>query len=111
MFQLSRRGKYNNRIKIEEETSVRDPETKLNVKTWVTIHQCWSYIPQTSNIKSLYQAAVAHLEHAMWFEIRYKDGLIPGMRVVFKEKSYVIEDVKMDHQRKEFTLLQCKEVV
>lgn len=90
---------------------MRNPVTKLYENVLVTIHECWAYIPETASIYKRYQAAVAHLEHASWFEIRYKEGIKPGMKVIYKNFSYEIEDIKLDLQRKEFTLLQCKEVV
>nr|WP_309101809.1 phage head closure protein [Fredinandcohnia onubensis] len=105
------KGKYSKRIQVKKVELMRDPNTKLMVEREKTVYECWAYLPQTSSIKSLYQAAVAHLEHAIWFEIRYKEGLEPGMRVTYKNFSYEIEDIKLDFQRKEFTLLQCKEVV
>lgn len=105
------RGKYNKRIQIQEEQSVRNPDTKLMETTLVTVYECWAHIPQTASLYKLFQASVAHLEHAIWFEIRYKEGFKPGMMVLFNNQSYEIEDIKLDFQRKEFALLQCKEVV
>lgn len=105
------KGKYNKRIQIQEEQSVRNHVTKLFENIPVTIHECWAHLPQTASLYKIYQASVAHLEHAIWFEIRYKEGLKPGMSIVFNNQTYEIEDTKMDHQRKEFTLIQCKEVV
>src|SRR4051812_17156480 len=105
------RGKYNKRIQIQEEQSVRNPVTKLIETTLVTVYECWAHLPQTASLYKIFQASVAHLEHAIWFEIRYKEGLKPGMYVIFNNQTYEIEDTKMDYQRKEFTLLQCKEVI
>lgn len=105
------KGKYNKRIEIQEEQEAQNPDTKISESTWVTFYSCWAHLPQTASIYKIFQASVAHLEHAIWFELRYKEGLKPGMKVLFAGRSYVIEDVKLDYQRKEFTVLQCKEVI
>jgi SPP1 family predicted phage head-tail adaptor len=105
------RGKHNKRIQIQEEQEIRNPNTKLIESTWVTIYTCWAFLPQTASLYKIFQASAAHLENTIWFEIRYKEGLRPGMRVFFNDQSYEIQNVNLDYQRKEVTLLQCKEVI
>lgn len=103
-------GRLKHRIEIQEKKTVKDPVTKLPKETLVTIHECWAEIEQPTGRK-FFEAAVAHLEYAVFFNIRYKEGIKPGMVVSFKEKTYEIEQVKPDLQFKRWTTLQCKEVV
>ncbi|WP_054948975.1 phage head closure protein [Numidum massiliense] len=103
-------GRLKNRIEIQHKTAVRDPDTKITKQKWQTIHKCWAEIEQPTGNR-FYQAAVAHLEYATWFKIRQKDGIKPGMRVVYQDHKYLIEHVKYDLQHKRFVSLQCKEVV
>lgn len=103
-------GRLKNRIEIQEETTVRNPVTKLNEKVWAAFHKCWAEIDQPTG-RNFYQAAVAHLEYVIWFNIRYKDGIKPGMRILFGASVYEIEQIKPDLQSKKSTSLQCKEVI
>jgi len=103
-------GRLRNKIKIQEKQMVRDPETKLMEKKLVTIHNCWAEIEQMTGRK-FFNAAVAHKEYAIFFHIRYKEGLKPGMIVSFNGREFEIEEVKPDLQYKRMTTLQCKEVV
>lgn len=103
-------GKLRHRIQIKEKQIVRDPVTKLQKETLVTFHECWAEIEQPKGRK-FFEAAVAHLEYAIFFNIRYKEGIKPGMVVCLNEKTYEIEEVKQDLQYKRWTTLQCREVV
>lgn len=107
---MMNQGKLKNPILIKEKKTTKDPVTKLPKEEWVDFCKCWAEIEQPKG-RSFYQAAVAHLEYVTWFHIRYKKGIKPGMRVLFHERSYEIEEVKQDLQNKQYTTLQCKEVI
>lgn len=97
------------RIEIQEKQMVRNPYTKLMEEQWVTIYTCWAQIEKPYGRK-YFDAVVAHLEYAIFFHIRYKDGIKPGMRVHFNNTDYDIEQVNPDLQYKRMITLQCKEV-
>jgi SPP1 family predicted phage head-tail adaptor len=105
-----RAGKLRARIKIQDKQTIKDPITKINTVKPVTVYECWAEIQQPIGRK-FYEAAVAHLESSVFFNIRYKDGIKPGMLVVYGDKTYEIEQVRQDLQYKSFTSLQCKEVM
>lgn len=102
-------SRLRHRIEIQEKKMVKDPETKLSKETLVPFYQCWAEIQQPYGRK-FYEAAVAHLEYAVFFKIRYKKGIKSGMYVSFDDKTYEIETVKPDLQYKRDVILQCKEV-
>ena len=103
-------SRLRHQIKIQEKQTIKDPVTKLPKEEFVTIHECWAEIEQPTGRK-FFEAAVAHLEYAVFFNIRFKEDIKPGMVVSFKERTYEIEQVKLDLQSKRWTTLQCKEVV
>lgn len=103
-------GRLKHRIEIQEKKTIKDPVTKLPTETFVTVYSCWAEIEQPKGRK-FFEAAVAHLEYAIFFNIRYKEGIKPGMVVCLNEKKYEIEEVKQDLQYKRWTTLQCREVI
>src|SRR5690625_134850 len=103
-------GRLRNRIEIQEKQTIRDPDTKLPIEKWVALHKCWAQIYQPRG-RNFYQAAVAHKEYITWFNIRDRDGIEPGMRVLFKNRRYEVEQVNPDFQHQKTMALQCREVV
>jgi len=98
-------------IKIQEERVFKDPDTKITKREWITIRECRAEFNQPRG-KNYYQAAVAHKEYITWFNVRFVDDSIePGMRIIFKNRKYEIEQVNPDYQRKRLTSFQCREVV
>jgi SPP1 family predicted phage head-tail adaptor len=103
-------GLFRHRIQIKDKQTVRDPVTKLQKETLVTFHECWAAINQPKG-KRFFEAAVAHLEYAIFFQIRYKEGIKPGMIVTYNGRNFEIAQVSYDLQDKKFVTLQCKEVI
>ena len=103
-------GKLKHRIKIQQKQTIKDPITKLPKEVLVTVHECWAAIDQPKG-RRFFEAAVAHLEYAVFFQIRYKEGIKPGMIVTYDGRNYEIEQVSYDFQDKRWVTLQCKEVV
>jgi SPP1 family predicted phage head-tail adaptor len=103
-------GRLKHRIEIQEKKTIKDPVTKLPTETFVTVYSCWAEIEQPTG-RRFFEAAVAHLEYAVFFHIRYCEGIKPGMYVKFGDTTYLIEQVRPDLHRKRTTTLQCKEVV
>lgn len=103
-------AKLDCRIEIGDTITVRNPETKLNEEQWSSLHECWAEKYEPTG-RSFYQAAVARMEYVVWFNIRPKDGIKPGMKVRYKERVYDIEQVKESNRQRNLTSLQCKEVI
>lgn len=102
--------RYKVPIEIQEERQVIDPVTHIQKKEWVTIRKCRAQFSQPRG-RNYYRAAVAHKEYITWFNVRHKEGIQPGMRVLYKDRKYIIEQVNPDYQFMRNMALQCKEVV
>ncbi|MDV2683805.1 head-tail adaptor protein [Alkalihalophilus lindianensis] len=103
-------SKYRNRIAIGSFENFRNPVTKIVQKKFSTFYECWSAVVEPTNWQS-FKVAVERAEARIFFEIRYVEGIKPGMLVSFKDKHFEIEEVKPDFQYKRETVLQCKGVV
>lgn len=102
--------RYKIPIEIQDEQNVKDPVTKISRKEWVTIRKCRAQFSQPRG-RNYYRAAVAHKEYITWFNVRHTDGIESGMRVLYKKRQYVIEQVNPDEQNRKNMALQCREVV
>lgn len=103
-------GDLDCRIEIGENKTIRNAVTKMNVEQWIPFHTCWAEKYEPIG-RSYYQAAAAHLEYVVWFNIRPKAGIKPGMQVRYKDRTYDIEQVKEQTRKKNIVSLQCKEVI
>jgi SPP1 family predicted phage head-tail adaptor len=103
-------GKLKHRIKIQDKQIIKDPVTKLTKEQLVTIYECWASIDQPRG-RRFFEAAVAHLEYSVFFQIRYKEDIKPGMYVNYSGRNFLIEKVSHDLQDKKWTTLQCTEVI
>jgi SPP1 family predicted phage head-tail adaptor len=102
-------GRLRNLIEIQEKQVAKDPGTKITTENYVTVRKCWAEIQQPYGRK-FFEAAVSHLEYAVFFKIRYRKDVKSGMFVDFGGKKYEIEEIKPDLQGKQDMILQCREV-
>lgn len=96
-------------IEIQAERTFKDPDTKITRKEWVTIRKCRAQFSQPRG-RNYYRAAVAHKEYVTWFYVRHTDGIETGMRVLYKNRKYEVEQVNPDFQNRKILGLQCREV-
>lgn len=102
--------RYKLPIEIQDEKTIKDPITKISRKEWVTVRKCRAQFYQPRG-RNYYRAAVSHKEYITWFNIRHTNNIESGMRVLYKERQYVIEQVNPDEQNHKNMALQCREVI
>ncbi|KMM55444.1 hypothetical protein ACH95_19110 [Bacillus glycinifermentans] len=100
-------GKLRHRISIEERIAGQNEKTMKPEFKWVLFARPWAELMQPRG-RWIIQAAAEHQENTVWFRIRYREGVEPGvMRVVFKGKLYKIEQTIPDLQDQVLLTLQC----
>ncbi|MGG4200778.1 phage head closure protein [Peribacillus frigoritolerans] len=102
-------AKLDCRVEIGQNKSIKNPETKLNEMVWVPFHSCWAERYEPAG-RALFEAAVSHLENEVFFNIRPKDGITPGMLLKYKGEEYKIGPVRYGTRKKNLTSLQCRRV-
>ncbi|MBI0440912.1 phage head closure protein [Bacillus velezensis] len=99
-------GKLKNRIRIEKRITGQNEETMKPEHKWVSFAKPWAEIMQPRG-RWIIQAAAEHQETTVWFRIRYRKGIEPGMRVVFNDEEFKIEQTIPDLQDRTLLTLQC----
>lgn len=91
-------SKLSRRITIQEKQTVRDEEGTAITK-WVDLITIWATRKPLRG-REFFEAAAIQYENTIRYEIRYREGLKEGMRVVEKGRTYsiyaVLDDVYGD---------------
>jgi head-tail adaptor len=103
-------GLRSTKVRIEQSTAVRDPESNEEVLTWALFCEAWVSIdPRTGGEYfeggSRYSQAVVNMT-GDWMELR---RVTPGMRLVMgiPDQVYDIKTVLPDNDRRGRVKLQC----
>lgn len=91
-------GKLDRPIVIESASLVQDGMGQ-EIQTWTTFHSCYArWQPMTGYER--FKASGTHAVDTGKFTIRYKDGVLPTMRVSFDSKYYKITGIAEVPRRK-----------
>lgn len=77
---------------------------------WTDVKTVWAMI-KTIKGREFYEAASTQNENTVRFVIRYKAGLDPDMRIIFKGRPFHIESIINDDKLNKTLTIMCKEVV
>lgn len=93
-------GKLRHRIDIEEFTQVRDPDTgEFSEPAWVAK---WPRCParvEPLSARDLVAAKAAQSEATARMVIRYRPGVLPTMRIIYRGEAYSIEGPPLEDDK------------
>lgn len=84
-------GKLRHRITFQGLDDVQDPESGEMIKGWVTV---WDKVPasiEPLSVKDFIAAQATQSELSARITIRYREGVLPSMRILHRDKVYNIE--------------------
>jgi SPP1 family predicted phage head-tail adaptor len=101
-------GKLRHRITIEQKAKVSDGAGGYT-ESWVPFVTIWASVDPVSG-KEYYEAQQMQSSVSHKIRIRYKSGVLPSMRVNFKERIFAVESVINWEERNRDMMLMCTEV-
>ena len=101
-----RAGTLNSRVTIQQQSATQDALGQP-VQTWTDVATVWANIKHTSGIESIKADALTSTVRAS-VQIRYKSGLVSGMRLSAGSVLYDIVAVLPDMEKREYTNLVCE---
>lgn len=102
-------GQLRHRIVLQEYTSTQD-SFGAEVQSWVDIATVWASIEPLSG-REYFAAQQINAEVSTKITIRYRAGIKPTMRIIFKSRIYEILSVINTREQKRELTLMCKEVL
>jgi len=81
-----------------------------SLKSWTLFKKAWAEIKPISG-KEFFQASKENNEVSHRVIIRFIDGILPSMRVKFKDRFFDIESSRDYFERNKYLELMCKEIV
>jgi SPP1 family predicted phage head-tail adaptor len=101
-------GDLRHRVTIEEATITRD-DFGGEIETWGTVATAWAAVEPLQGREFL-EGRRAEAEVSTRIRVRYRAGIVPGMRVSWGDHVYDIEAV-IEHESKRRELrLMCREL-
>lgn len=92
-------GSFDRPIVIEQATSTQDTMGQDIQQSWSTFHACYAqWKPLMGNER--FRASGLHAVESGAFGIRYKEGILPTMRITFDNKYYKITGIAEDTRRR-----------
>lgn len=86
-------GKLRHRIKFQQKNTAQDPVTGEMVATWVDVAG-WESVPasvEPLSVKDFIAAQAAQSQLSARIVIRYRAGVLPTMRILYRDAIYNIE--------------------
>ena len=90
-------GKLESRVKIMKKTKVRNSTGEM-VDSWVEFGKAWGDVIQISGMDAIKADAITSVVKSS-IRIRYKSGVVAGMRAVLRNETYDIRAVLSDQVR------------
>jgi SPP1 family predicted phage head-tail adaptor len=100
-------GKLRHRVTIEEATLTRDGFGG-QVETWAEWITCWASVEPLQGREFL-EGRREEAGVDTRIRIRYRSGVLPGMRVTWGDHTYDIESVIEPESRRRELVLMCRE--
>ncbi|MDN4511426.1 Phage head-tail joining protein [compost metagenome] len=108
-----RAGDLRHRIEIQHKVTPRDPVTlEFGEPEWQLFTQVWAQVSPLS-ARDLIAAQAAQSEATARMVIRYRHGVLPAMRIVYRDEIYSIEGPPLEDPesgREYLTILVSKGV-
>lgn len=82
-------GRLKHRIVIKELTLSQDATTGEETKTWSTLDTIWAEFRPLS-VREFVAAQSVESQISAMVTIRYRDDVLPNMRIVFRDRTYNI---------------------
>ncbi len=103
-------GKLNKRITVEYQQESRDTDGAV-IKNWVEFCKPWASIQPLTG-KEYFDAAqsVDNVVNTK-ITIRYRAGIKPDMRILYKDAIYDITSIINPNESNQYLLLMCKVVL
>jgi SPP1 family predicted phage head-tail adaptor len=98
-------GKLDNRITLQVQSTTQDAYGQ-QVETWAVVATVWAEVRDVSG-KEYFAAQATQNTVQTKIRIRWRDGVVPAMRVVHGSVAYNIEAVLEHGGRKSELLLMC----
>ncbi|WP_374349165.1 phage head closure protein [Chitinimonas sp.] len=107
---MSATGQLNRRVQIQRRDAQSDGYGGGLADTWSNVLACWASV-EPLNGRELIAAQGQQSAVSVEVLIRYRQGILPGMRAVYQGRKLHIEAVIDQGGRHMFLLLQCSEGV
>lgn len=104
-----RAGKLRHSITIQQQSTTQDSYGQ-QVETWTNVATVWASVEPLRG-KEYFESKQEKAEVTTKITMRYRDGILPKMRVVFGSKTYDIQDVINLEERDRELHLMCLELV
>lgn len=104
-------GKLREQVAIQQKSVVRDAFGAEQI-TWSTVATVWANVRSTDGteqVESAVDQVVATISHSVL--IRYRSGLSPAMRLVWRGKALAILSIVESDNRQRQLILKCSEIV
>lgn len=99
-------GRLRDRIVIERWDGRQEPQYGAETGDWVAIAEVWAEVRQVTGRELLVgDQTVVVVTHAV--AIRYRAGLVPRMRVVWRGNKLGIAAILDEEDRRRFLTLEC----
>lgn len=95
-------GELNKRIIIQDQN--------LETEEWFDKYECWASVNPIAG-REFYDVEKIDSGLSHRVRMRYKEGILPSMRIVFKGRVLHIESVINDYEKNSTLQLMCREVV
>ena len=100
-------GELRHRVTIEEASLTRD-DFGGQVETWSEVVTCWAAVEPLQGREFL-EGRREEAEVSTRIRIRYRAGILPGMRVTWGDHVYDIDSVIEPDSRRRELVLMCRE--
>lgn len=101
-------GRLRHRIAIEDYVDSNDGGGGAT-RSWTTVAECWAEI-QPISADERWQAERLQMKISHRVTIRYREGISPGMRVVFDQRALRIQTIVNPAERNRSLILMCEEL-
>lgn len=102
-------GKLRHRVTIQERTVEKD-DVGQAIETWDTFDTVWASVEPLRG-REYFAAAQANAQVTHKVTIRYLDGVLPTMRVLFGSRVLTIDAILNTEERNREMVLMCEEEV
>lgn len=105
----TRVGNMRRQITIQQQAATQNALGE-EIPSWTTFATCWASI-EPMNGRELLAAQQVQSQVNTRITIRYRDGVTPAMRILYKSRYFDIQSIQDIEERNRFLVLQCVERV
>lgn len=97
-------GELRHKIKIQ----IQDLEQENEV--WNDVFSCWANVNPISG-REYYQAETVNSDLTHRIRLRYRKGITPDMRILYKDRIFYIVSVINEYEKNYALQLMCRELI